>query len=99
MYTIYQFTYFIYYLFQDKFKYSKIIAIQQVHQKIYTKQVRILEITYCHVKLHENLKRLGFTGEPVTRRTRQSRDKAKECVVTSSTSFHFRSYQDSKREP
>ena len=99
MYTIYQFTYFIYYLFQDKFKYSKNIAIQQVHQKIYTKQVSILEITYCHVILHVNLKQLGFTGEPVTRRTRQSRENEKECVVTSSTSFHVRSYQDSKREP
>ena len=38
-YTTHQFTYFFYYLFQDKFKYSKIIEIQQVHQKIYTKQV------------------------------------------------------------
>ena len=37
--TTHQFTYFIYDLFQDKFKYSKIIEIQQVHQKIYTKQV------------------------------------------------------------
>ena len=37
--TTHQFTYFIYYLFQDKFIYSKIIEIQQVHQKIYTKQV------------------------------------------------------------
>ena len=37
--TIHQFTYFIYYLFQDKFKYPKIIEIQQVHQEIYTKQV------------------------------------------------------------
>ena len=38
-YTTHQFTHFIYFLFQDKFKYSKIIEIQQVHQKIYTKQV------------------------------------------------------------
>ena len=38
-YTTHQFTYFIYYLFQDKFKYPKIIEIQQVHQEIYTKQV------------------------------------------------------------
>ena len=37
-YTINQFTYFIYYLFQDKFKNPKIIKIQQVHQKIHTKQ-------------------------------------------------------------
>ena len=38
-YTTHQFTYFIYYLFQDKFKYPKIIEIQHVHQEIYTKQV------------------------------------------------------------
>ena len=99
MYTIYQFTYFIYYLFQDKLKYPKIIEIQQVHQKIYIKQVFILQITYCHIILHLNLKRLGFTGEPVTRRTRQSRENAKELFVTSSTSCYVRSYQDSKREP
>ena len=44
MYTINQFTYFIYYLFQDKFNYSKIIAIQQVHQKIYTEYKTSLNI-------------------------------------------------------
>ena len=38
-YTTHQFTNFINYLFQDKFKYPKNIEIQQVHQKIYTKQV------------------------------------------------------------
>ena len=37
-YTIHQFTYFIYYLFQDKIKNPKIIKIQQVHQKLHTKQ-------------------------------------------------------------
>ena len=37
-YTTHQFTYFTYYLFQDKFKNPKIIKIQQVHQKIHTKQ-------------------------------------------------------------
>ena len=37
-YTTHQFTYFIYYLFQDKFKNPKIIKIQQVHQEIHTKQ-------------------------------------------------------------
>ena len=37
-YTIHQFTYFIYSLFQDKFKNPKIIKIQQVHQKIHTNQ-------------------------------------------------------------
>ena len=38
-YTIHQFTYFIYYLFQDKSKHPKIIKIQQVHQKIHAKQL------------------------------------------------------------
>ena len=38
-YTTHQFTYFIYYLYQDKFKNPKINEIQQVHQKICTKQV------------------------------------------------------------
>ena len=32
-YTTHQFTHFIYYLFQDKFKNPKIIKIQQVHQR------------------------------------------------------------------
>ena len=37
-YTTHQFTSFIYYLFQDKFKNPKIMKIQQIHQKIHTKQ-------------------------------------------------------------
>ena len=37
-YTTHQFTYFIYYLFQDKFKYPKMMLIQQVHQEIHAKQ-------------------------------------------------------------
>ena len=41
MYTIYKFTYFIYYLFQHKFKYPKIIEIQQVHQDIYKTSLTI----------------------------------------------------------
>ena len=36
--TTNQFTYFIYYLFQDKFKDPKIIKIQEVYHKIHTKQ-------------------------------------------------------------
>ena len=41
-YTTHQFTYFIYYLFQDKFKYPKIIKIQQVYQEIHAKQFFII---------------------------------------------------------
>ena len=33
-----QFTYDIYYVFQDSFKNAKIMKIQQVHQKIHAKQ-------------------------------------------------------------
>ena len=33
----------------------------------------MVKITCCYVILRLNIKRLGFTGEPVTRRTRQSR--------------------------
>ena len=43
-YNTYQFTYFIYYLFQDKFKNSKIIKIQQVHQKVHTKQFLLFSL-------------------------------------------------------
>ena len=41
--TTHQFTYFIgvYYWFQDKFKYPKIIKIQQVHQEIHAKQLGV----------------------------------------------------------
>ena len=54
-------------------KNPKINEIQQVYQKIYTEQVLMVNITYCHIILRLNIKRLGFTGEPVTRRTCQSR--------------------------
>ena len=37
-YTLHQFTYFIYYLFQDNFKNAKMVKIQQVHQELHAKQ-------------------------------------------------------------
>ena len=37
-YTTHQFTYFIYDLFQDKFKNPKIMKIQEIHQKLQAKQ-------------------------------------------------------------
>ena len=40
--TTHQFTYFIYYLFQDNFNNAKMVKIQQVHQKIHTKQFFII---------------------------------------------------------
>ena len=57
---------------QGVIKNPKIKEIQQVQQKIYTKHISMLVIICFHVILHLNLKRLGFTGEPVTRRTCQS---------------------------
>ena len=37
-YTTHQFTYFIYYSYQDKLKNSRLIKIHQVHQELHTKQ-------------------------------------------------------------
>ena len=48
-YTTHQFTYFIHYLFQDKFKYPKIIKIQQVHQEIHVKQFFIILFRYFSI--------------------------------------------------
>ena len=59
----YQFTYFIYYLFQEKFKNSRIIKIYQVHQKIHTKQFLLFCLTCFVFVIHLNLKQLRFTGE------------------------------------
>ena len=57
-YTTNQFTYFIYYLFQDKLKNAKIIKIQEVHQTIHAKQY-LLFYLYCFLlAIHLNLKRL-----------------------------------------
>ena len=57
-YTIHQFTHFIYYLFQDKFKNPKIIKIQQVHQKLHTKQFLLFYLNCFLLVIHLNLKRL-----------------------------------------
>ena len=48
-YTTHQLTYFIYYVFQDNFKNAKILKIQQIHQKIHTKQFLLLYIN-CFLK-------------------------------------------------
>ena len=57
-YTIHQFTYFIYYLFQDMFKNPKIIKIQQIHQKIgvHTKQFLLFYSNCFLFVIHLNLK-------------------------------------------
>ena len=57
-YTIHQFTYFIHYLFQDKFKNPKIMKIQEVHQKLHTKQFLLFYLNCFLLVIHLNLKRL-----------------------------------------
>ena len=54
-YTTHQFTYFIYYLFQDNFKNIKIIKIQHVHQKIHTKQFLLFYLNCFLLVAHLNL--------------------------------------------
>ena len=63
-YTIHQFTYFIYYSNQDKFKNSRIIKIHQVHQKLQAKQLCLFCLTcFLFSILHLNLKSFRFSGE------------------------------------
>ena len=57
-YTTHQFSYFIYYLFQDNFKNAKIIKIQQVHQKVHAKQFLLFYLNCFLLVTHLNLKRL-----------------------------------------
>ena len=71
-YTTHRFTYFIYYSHQDKFKNSRIIKIHQAHQKIHKKQFLLFCITCFVFVIHLNLKRLGFSGEPVAQYTHES---------------------------
>ena len=58
--TTHQFTYFIYYLFQDNFKNPKMMLIQQVHQEleIHTKQFLLFYLNCFLLATHLNLKRL-----------------------------------------
>ena len=51
-YTTYQFTYFIYYLLQDNLKNAIIIKIQQVYQKIHTKQFILFHLNCFLVAIH-----------------------------------------------
>ena len=57
-YTSHQFTYFIYYLFQDKFKNPKMMKIQEVHQKIHGKQILLFYLNCFLLTTHLNLMRL-----------------------------------------
>ena len=53
-----QFTYFIYYLFQDNLKNPKMMKIQQVHQKIHAKQFLLFYLNCFLLATHLNLMRL-----------------------------------------
>ena len=57
-YTTHQFTYSIYYLFQDNFKNPKMMKIQQVHQEIHAKQFFITYLNCFLLATHLNLMRL-----------------------------------------
>ena len=57
-YTTHQFTYFIYYLFEGNFKNAKMMKIQQVHQKIHTKQLLLFYLNCFLLATHLYLKRL-----------------------------------------
>ena len=50
-----QFIYFMYYLFQDKLKFPKIIKIQQVHQMIHTKQCILFYLNCFLFVIHLNI--------------------------------------------
>ena len=56
--TTHQFTYFIYYLFQENLKNTKMMYIQQVHQEIYTKQFLLFYLICFLLVTYLNLKRL-----------------------------------------
>ena len=58
-YTTHQFTYFIYFLFQDKYKYPKIIKIKQLHLKLHPKQFLLFYLNCFLLATHFNLKRLN----------------------------------------
>ena len=57
-YTTHPLTYFINYSFQDKFKNSKKIIIQQVHQKLHAKQFLLFYLNSFVLATHLDLKRL-----------------------------------------
>ena len=56
--TLHQYTYIIYYVFQDKFKYPKTLQIQQVHQEIHAKPFLLFYLNCFLLATHLNLMRL-----------------------------------------
>ena len=80
-----QFTYFIYYSYQDRFKNSRIIKIHQVHRKIHRKQFLLFCLTCFVFVIHLNLKRLRFTEEvnDLVMCQRESHENMNEFFMTS----------------
>ena len=58
-YTTDQFTYYIYYLFQNNFRTAKMVKTQQVHQKIQEKQFYFIYLNCFLLATHLNLMRLN----------------------------------------
>ena len=56
--TTHQFTYYIYYLFQDNFKNAKMMKIQQIHQKLQAKQFLLFYLKCFLLVTHLNSKQL-----------------------------------------
>ena len=54
--TTYQFTYCIYYLYQEKLKNPEIMKIQEVHQKLQAKQFLLCYLNCFLFVIHLNLK-------------------------------------------
>ena len=82
-YNTHQFTYFIYYLFQDNFKNAKSIKIQQVHHEIHTKLFFL--ILFKLFSIGDSFKSKANQENATDLVTRQcySRENAKEIIVTS----------------
>ena len=81
-YNIHQFTYYIYYLFQDNFKNAKIMKIQEVHQKKHAKQFLLFYLNCFLLATHLNLMRLRNATDLVMYQC-DSRENMKEFVMTS----------------
>ena len=58
IYTAHQFTYFTYYLLQDKFKNPNNMKIQEIHQQLHTKQFLLFYLNCFLLVIHLNLKQL-----------------------------------------
>ena len=87
---------------KGNFKYSRVMKIPQVQQKLEAKQFSLFCLTCFLFVLHLNFKQLIFSGEPKTQCTHQfhakieSHGNVKESFAMS---CHVQSYQDLEFEP